>query len=86
MTKLASEGLPRDGSFQMHKILSSANKRLDKLGKHGKRAKLKQSGNSISLQFNFKGQQQKGCGIGDKLRKCTNCQVYRNRSIKGILN
>ncbi|MBE9170924.1 SDR family NAD(P)-dependent oxidoreductase [Pleurocapsales cyanobacterium LEGE 06147] len=28
----------------------------------------------------------KAIPIGDKLRKCTNCQVYRNRSIKGILN
>lgn len=62
MAKLISEGLSSDGSFQLQRLFVEANKRLGKLGKHGKRAKLKQSGNSISLQFSFHGQQQKGCG------------------------
>lgn len=63
MVKLISEGLPSDGSFQLHKILNAVNKRLGELGKYGKRAKLKQSGDSISLQFSLQGEQkQKGCG------------------------
>jgi integrase len=62
MVKLISEALPSDGSFQLHKVLKEANERLGKLGKHGKRAKLKQSGNSITLQFNFHGQKNPGCG------------------------
>jgi len=62
MVKLQSEQLPSDGSFQLHKLLKRANERLGKLGKHGKRAKLKQSGSSITLQFNFHGQKNPGCG------------------------
>jgi integrase len=62
MIELVSEELPNDGGFQLHKLLKATNERLGKLGKHGKRAKLKHSGGSISLQFNFKGQQQRGCG------------------------
>jgi integrase len=62
MGKLISEALPSDGSFQLHKALKEANERLAKLGKHGKRAKLKQSGNSVTLQFNFHGQKNPGCG------------------------
>lgn len=61
MTKLISEGLFTDGSFQLSKVLEQTNDRLGKLGKHGKRAKLKQSKNSIVLQFSFEGKQhQKG--------------------------
>ncbi|MGK7936519.1 MAG: hypothetical protein AB4206_12090 [Xenococcaceae cyanobacterium] len=60
--RLFSEQLPSDGSFQMHKILDAANERLGKLGKHGKRCKLKLTGNTVSLQFNFGGQKQKGSG------------------------
>jgi integrase len=62
MVKLISEQLPSDGGFHLHKLLKDANERLGKLGKHGKRAKLKQSGNSITLQFNFHGQKNPGCG------------------------
>jgi hypothetical protein len=62
MVDLKSEKLPSDGSFQMHKLLEAANERLSKLGKRGKRAKLKRSGNSITLQFNFQGQKNPGCG------------------------
>ena len=53
MIKLISEGLFTDGSFQLSKVLEQTNDRLGKLGKHGKRAKLKQSKNSIVLQFSF---------------------------------
>jgi hypothetical protein len=61
MIKLISEGLFTDGSFQLSKVLEQTNDRLGKLGKHGKRAKLKQSKNSIVLQFSFEGKQhQKG--------------------------
>ncbi|MBE9169117.1 hypothetical protein IQ238_16865 [Pleurocapsales cyanobacterium LEGE 06147] len=59
---LLSENLPNDGSYHIYRLLEKANERLSQLGKHGKRAKLKQSGNSVALQFNFHGQQQKGCG------------------------
>ena len=54
-----SEQLPSDGSFQLHKILDLANERLGKLGKHGKRCKLKHTGNNVVLQFNFHGQVQR---------------------------
>ena len=54
---LISERLPSDGSFQMHKHLDAANERLNKLGKHGKRCKLKQTGNKVVLQFSFQGRQ-----------------------------
>lgn len=61
MTKLVSEGLPSDGSFQLAKVTQQANDRLNKLGKYGKRAKLKITGDSVVLQFSFEGkQQQKG--------------------------
>ena len=46
----------------MHKYLDEANIRLSKLGKHGKRCKLKRTGSTVSLQFNFGGQKQKGSG------------------------
>ncbi|MDJ0692625.1 MAG: hypothetical protein QNJ41_29610 [Xenococcaceae cyanobacterium MO_188.B32] len=55
--KLISEQLPYDGSFQMHKILESANERLGKLGKHGKRCKLKLASNKVVLQFSFESKQ-----------------------------
>jgi integrase len=59
--KLVSEGLKKDGSFQLLIALESANDRLEQLGKRGKRAKLKRSGNSVAVQFSFnKTQQQKG--------------------------
>ena len=58
MTKhLKSEQLPSDGSFQMYKILDQANNRLDKLGKHGKRCKLKRTNDKVVLQFSFEGKQ-----------------------------
>lgn len=60
--KIISEQLPSDGSFRIHKYLDEANERLGKLGKHGKRCKLKRSGNCISLQFQFGKQKQKGSG------------------------
>jgi len=62
MVKLISEALLSDGSFHLHTVLKEANERLGKLGKHGKRAKLKQSGKSITLQFNYNGQKNPGCG------------------------
>ena len=58
MTKnLISEQLPKDGSFQMYEILDAANERLGRLGKHGKRCKLKRTGNKVVLQFSFQGKQ-----------------------------
>jgi integrase len=58
--KLVSEGLSSDGSFNLHQLLLAANERLETLGKRGKRAKLKRSGSSVTLQFNFNGQKNPG--------------------------
>ena len=59
LKKLKSEQLPTDGGFKIIDYLDKANSRLKQLGKHGKRATLKQAGNSVVLQFNFGGQIQR---------------------------
>ncbi|MGL5874025.1 MAG: hypothetical protein ACRC2R_16925 [Xenococcaceae cyanobacterium] len=51
-----------DGSFYLTQTLDEVNMRLKKDGRHGKTCQLKRSGHSITLQFNFQGQKERGCG------------------------
>ncbi|MDJ0577924.1 MAG: hypothetical protein QNJ65_22540 [Xenococcaceae cyanobacterium MO_234.B1] len=41
INKLPSEQIPNDGGWHWHELVNQANQRLSKIGKHGKRAKIK---------------------------------------------
>lgn len=62
MNELISEQLPNDGGHYLTQLIKNANRELKQKGEHGKTCQLKRSGNSITLQFNFEGQENKGCG------------------------
>lgn len=72
---LPSEQLPNDGGYRWHKLINKANERLGKIGRHGKRAKIKgypKPGEAISIQFTFRDDHpnpQKSVGIGLNLDK-----------------
>ncbi len=58
---LPSEQLPNDGGWHWSRLVNEANDRLNKIGKHGKRAKIKvtpKPGKPISAQFSLNGKQQ----------------------------
>ncbi|MDJ0575311.1 MAG: hypothetical protein QNJ65_09135 [Xenococcaceae cyanobacterium MO_234.B1] len=63
---LVSEQIPNDGGWHWNRLIREANDRLGKIGKHGKRAKIKvtpKPGNPISAQFSLPGQGQKSYGL-----------------------
>lgn len=62
MKKLISEQLLHDGGYHLPKMLHDANERLKKDGVYGKTCQLKRSGNSVTIQFHFQKQENKGCG------------------------
>ena len=64
--KLISEQLPNDGGWHWSRLVNEANDRLNKIGKHGKRAKIKvipKPGKPISTQFSLPGVGQKSYGL-----------------------
>lgn len=72
LENLASEQLPNDGGYHWHELIDEANDRLGKIGKHGKRAKIKvtpKPGKPISAQFSLPGIGQKSYGLNLSLSK-----------------
>ena len=70
--KLVSEQIPNDGGWHWGRLVDEANERLGKIGKHGKRAKIKvtfKPGNPISAQFSLPGIGQKSYGLDLPLSK-----------------
>ena len=69
---LQSEQLLHDGSWHWSRLVNEANDRLTKIGKHGKRAKIKvtpKPGKPISTQFSLPGIGQKSYGLNLQLNK-----------------
>ena len=69
---LQSEQLPNDGSWHWSKLVNEANDRLNKIGKHGKRAKIKvtpKPGKPISAQFSLPEIGQKSYGLNLQLNQ-----------------
>ena len=69
---LQSEQLPNDGGWHWSRLVNEANDRLNKIGKHGKRAKIKvtpKPGKPISAQFSLPGIGQKSYGLNLQLNK-----------------
>ncbi len=72
LKNLPSEQLPNDGGWHWDRLISEANERLGKIGKHGKRAKIKvtpKPGKPISAQFSLPGIGQKSYGLNLQLNK-----------------
>jgi len=72
LQNLPSEQIPHDGGWHWHRLVNEANDRLGKIGKHGKRAKIKvipKPGKPISAQFSLPGQGQKSYGLNLQLDK-----------------
>ena len=72
MKRLFTEQLPNDGGWHWDRLVKEANERLNRIGKHGKRAKIKvipRPGNPISAQFSLPGQGQKSYGLDLSLSK-----------------
>ena len=70
--RLVSEQIPNDGGWQWDRLIQETNDRLSKIGKHGKRAKIKVTpmpGKPISAQFSLLGQGQKSYGLDLPLNK-----------------
>ena len=64
--RLESEQIPNDGGWHWDRLVSEANDRLGKIGKHGKRAKIKvipKPGKPISVQFSLPGKGQNSYGL-----------------------
>ena len=64
--KLVSEQIPNDGGWHWDKLVKEVNDRLGKIGKHGKRAKIKvipKPGKPISVQFSLPGKGQNSYGL-----------------------
>ena len=60
MKKGISEQIPNDGGWHWDRLVREANEQLGKIGKHGKRAKIKvipKPGKPISVQFSLSGKQ-----------------------------
>ena len=69
---LQSEQLPNDGGWHWSRLIDEANERLGKIGRHGKRAKIKvtpKPGKPISAQFSLPGIGQKSYGLNLSLNK-----------------
>ena len=61
-----SEQIPNDGGYHLPRLVKEANDRLSKIGKHGKRAKIKvtaKPNKPISAQFSLPGKGQIQCGL-----------------------
>ncbi len=54
---LKSEQLPNDGGWHVDRLMSEANERLGRIGKHGKRAKIRKTKSNLQLQFSWNGKQ-----------------------------
>ena len=70
--KVVSEQIPNDGGWHWDRLVTETNERLHKLGKHGKRAKIKpvrKPGKPLIAQFSVAGQGQKNIGLGLNLSK-----------------
>ena len=68
---LISEQIPNDGGWHWDRLVNEANDRLNQIGKHGKRAKIKvtpKPGKPISAQFSLSGKQQ-NLGLNLSLNK-----------------
>ena len=77
LQNLPSEQIPNDGGWHWHELIEAANDRLGKIGKHGKRAKVKvvpKPGKPISAQFSLPGKGQQNPGL--------NLPLNRNNLIK----
>ena len=69
---LQSEQLPNDGGWHWSRLVNETNDRLNQIGKHGKRAKIKvtpKPGKPISAQFSLPGVGQKSYGLNLSLNK-----------------
>ena len=63
---LISEQIPNDGGWHWDRLVNEANDRLNQIGKHGKRAKIKvtpKPGKPISAQFSLPGKGQSNYGL-----------------------
>ncbi len=72
LKNLPSEQLPNDDGWHWDRLVNEANERLGKIGKHGKRAKIKvtpKPGKPISAQFSLPGIGQKSYGLNLQLNK-----------------
>lgn len=75
LKNLPSEQLLNDGGYHWNKLINDTNTRLGKIGKHGKRAKIKgypKPGQAIIIQFSFRDEHpnpQKSVGVGLNLDK-----------------
>ena len=74
LENLPSEQLPNDGGWHWDRLVTEANERLHKIGRHGKRAKIKISspikpGKAISAQFKVPGDKQRSYGLNLSLNK-----------------
>ncbi len=70
--KVISEQIPNDGGWHWGRLVDEANERLHKLGKHGKRAKLKRvtkPGQPLAAQFCVPGLGQKNPGLSLNLNR-----------------
>ena len=70
--KLVSEQIPHDRDWHWDRLVREANERLGKIGKHGKRAKIKvtpKPGKPISVQFSLPGIGQNSYGLDLPLTK-----------------
>ncbi|WP_036488042.1 hypothetical protein [Myxosarcina sp. GI1] len=61
--KIISEQILNDGSYSLPKLLADTNDRLKSIGKRGKTATIKVSGQNLAAQFNYEKQQQKGLNL-----------------------
>ena len=71
LKNLPSEQIPNDGGWHWNRLIQEANDRLGKIGKHGKRAKIKvipRPGKPISAQFSLN-RQQKQYGLDLSLNR-----------------
>lgn len=87
-----SEQIPNDGGYHFPRLVKEANDRLSKLGKHGKRAKLKvtpKPGKPISVQFSLPelGQQNYGLDLplnrSNLIKAEDICQLITNQLVAG---